>query len=108
MAQPKPGNSSAAPSVTKPSSSSPSKGKSGRGSKHQHEPPFTSPHLHLPLRLGALAVLEDSRDPCLNSHRGCFEETLGGAGVTKDTHRRQRQAEKAKEKERGPAKDRAS
>ena len=74
MAQPKSGNSSVAPSVTKPSSSSPSKGKSGRGSKHQHKPSFTSPYLHLPLRLGALAVLENSHDSCLNSHRGSLRE----------------------------------
>ena len=78
--------------VAKPSSSSPRKGKSGRSSKHQLKLPFTSPgqatsaalssssppsalvspprpHLYPPLRLRALAVLEEGHDPCSNSCR---------------------------------------
>ena len=41
--RPKTGNASAAPPVAKPSPSSPSKVKSGQGSKHQPKPPSTSP-----------------------------------------------------------------
>jgi len=92
--QPKTGNASAPPSVAKSSfPSSPSKGKSGRGSKHQPKPPSTSPgqiastapsssipprtpvprlrpHPHLPLRLRVLTVLEDGRGPCFDSRQG--------------------------------------
>ena len=100
MARPKSGNSSVAPSVTKPSSSPPSKGKSGRGSKHRHKPSFLAPG-----SLGGSG--KQSRLVLLELASRWFEEALGGAGVTKDTHRRQRQAEKEREKERGPAKGRA-
>jgi len=93
MTQPKTGNASAPPSVAKSFPSSPSKGKSGRGSKHQPKPPSTSPgqialtapsssipprtpvprlcpHPHLPLRLRVLTVLEDGRSLCFDSHQG--------------------------------------
>src|SRR5712691_9145701 len=74
--QPKTGNPSAAPPVVKPSPSSLSKGKSGRGGQHQVPstdvtrsgpnqstmPSSSNPqlclHLHLPLHVQALMVLE--------------------------------------------------
>ena len=86
---PKTRNASAAPPVAKPSPSSPSKGKSGRGSKHQLKPSSTSPgqatstpppsssppfrlrpHLRLLVHLRTLMALKDGRGRCLDSRQG--------------------------------------
>ena len=105
--------------VAKPSSSSPSKGKSGRGSRHQLKLPFTSPgqatsaalssssppsalvppprpHLYPPLRLRALAVLEDGHDPCSNSCR-----SGSGRPSVMLRHERRQQAGMRSRKEKG-------
>ena len=130
--QPKTGNTSAAPPVAKPSPSSPSKGKFGRGSKHQPKPPSTSPGQAAstapsyssppadsgifikPAPAPSLAPESSAGSgrrsrPVLGLVSRQFEEALVGAGVSKDGSRLEHAAErgrgKGKEKEWEPAKD---
>ena len=117
------GKPSAVPSVFKPSPSCLGKGKFGRRNKHQlkllrRQPSSSSPPSGTGTsitRIPAPFLVPASSDgsggwprPVLGLESRQFEVALSGAGIMKDSNRRERTAEKEKEKKRDVAKNGAS
>jgi len=114
-------NGSAAPPVAKRSPSSPSNGKSGRGSKHQLKPSSTSPgratstapsswsppsdFTPAPAPSHAPASSDGSENlsrPVLGLASRQFKVSLSGAGVNKGGNTRERPAERRKRRKGSP------